>query len=46
MVQVKTTDATSLASPILTLAITATLATLPPAIRAMRTNPTQTLRSE
>jgi putative ABC transport system permease protein len=44
--QVKATDPASLATPILTLAVAATLAALQPALRAMRTDPVQTLRAE
>ena len=44
--EVKATDATPIATPLLVLAFAAFLAALPPAIRAVRTDPAQTLRSE
>jgi putative ABC transport system permease protein len=44
--QVTSTDPATLAMPILTLAAAAVLAALPPAIRAVRIDPAQTLRSE
>lgn len=43
---VKATDAASVVTPLLTLAVVAALAALPPAIRAVRIDPGQTLRSE
>ena len=43
---VKATDATPIATALLTLAVAAVLAALPPAIRAVRIDPAQTLRSE
>jgi ABC-type antimicrobial peptide transport system permease subunit len=44
--EVKATDAIPIALPLLVLAVAAFLAALPPAIRAVRTDPAQTLRSE
>jgi predicted permease len=44
--QVKPTDPLTLAVPILILAAAALLATLPPAIRAVRIDPAQTLRAD
>jgi ABC-type antimicrobial peptide transport system permease subunit len=44
--EVKPTDAMSVATPLLTLAVAAALAALPPALRAVRIDPAQTLRSE
>jgi ABC-type antimicrobial peptide transport system permease subunit len=44
--QVKATDLVALATPIAALAAAAALAALPPAIRAVRIDPAQTLRSE
>jgi ABC-type antimicrobial peptide transport system permease subunit len=44
--EVKPTDPSTLAAPILTLAGAAILATLPPAIRAVRIDPAETLRTE
>jgi predicted permease len=44
--EVKATDASTIATPLLTLAVAAVLAALPPAIRAVRIDPAQTLRSE
>jgi predicted permease len=44
--EVKATDAVPIAMPLLVLAVAAFLAALPPAIRAVRTDPAQTLRSE
>jgi putative ABC transport system permease protein len=44
--EVKATDAVTIAAPLLTLAVAAALAALPPAIRAVRIDPAQTLRSE
>lgn len=44
--QVKPTDPSTLAAPILTLAAAAILATLPPAVRAVRIDPAETLRAE
>lgn len=44
--EVKATDASTIATPLLVLAVAAFLAALPPAIRAVRTDPAQTLRSE
>jgi len=44
--EVKATDATPIATPLLVLAVAAFLAALPPAIRAVRTDPARTLRSE
>jgi ABC-type lipoprotein release transport system permease subunit len=43
---VKATDAMSVATPLLTLAVAAALAAVPPAVRAVRIDPAQTLRSE
>jgi ABC-type lipoprotein release transport system permease subunit len=43
---VNATDPVTLVSPILALASAAALAALPPAIRAVRIDPAQTLRSE
>jgi predicted permease len=44
--EVKATDAMSVATPLLTLAVAAALAAVPPAVRAVRIDPAQTLRSE
>jgi predicted permease len=44
--EVKTTDPSSIAAPVLTLAIAAAIAALPPTVRAVRIDPAQTLRSE
>jgi predicted permease len=44
--EVKASDATSIATPLLALAVAAALAALPPAVRAVRIDPAQTLRSE
>jgi predicted permease len=44
--EVKVTDPAAYAIPALILLVTALLAALPPAIRAVRIDPTQTLRSE
>ena len=44
--EVKATDAIPIAMPLLVLAAAAFLAALPPAIRAVRTDPAQTLRIE
>jgi ABC-type antimicrobial peptide transport system permease subunit len=44
--EVKATDAMSVATPLITLAVAAGLATLTPAVRAVRIDPAQTLRSE
>ena len=44
--EVKATDASTIATPLLTLAVAAALAAVPPAIRAVRIDPAQTLRSE
>lgn len=44
--EIKATDPGTLAAPLLTLLGTALAATLPPAIRAARVDPAQTLRSE
>jgi ABC-type antimicrobial peptide transport system permease subunit len=44
--EVKASDATAIAIPLLTLAAAAALAALPPSIRAVRIDPAQTLRSE
>jgi ABC-type antimicrobial peptide transport system permease subunit len=44
--EVKATDALTIATPLLTLAVAAALAAVPPAIRAVRIDPAQTLRSE
>jgi len=43
---IKATDVVSFAIPLLTLGIAAALASLPPAVRAIRTDPAQTLRAE
>jgi ABC-type antimicrobial peptide transport system permease subunit len=43
---VKATEAAPIATALLTLAVAAVLAALPPAIRAVRIDPAQTLRSE
>jgi ABC-type lipoprotein release transport system permease subunit len=43
---VKVTDPAAFAIPALILIVTALLAALPPAIRAVRIDPTQTLRRE
>jgi hypothetical protein len=39
-------DLTSLGLPIVTLGVVAVLAVLPPAIRAVRTDPAQTIKTE
>jgi ABC-type lipoprotein release transport system permease subunit len=44
--EVKATEATPIATPLIVLAVTAFLAAVPPAIRAVRIDPAQTLRSE
>ena len=44
--EVKATDAMSVIVPLLTLAVVAALAAVPPAIRAVRIDPARTLRSE
>ena len=44
--EVKATDAMSVAVPLLTLAVVAALAAVPPAIRAVHIDPARTLRSE
>ena len=44
--EVKATDAMSVATPLITLAVAAGLAALTPAVRAVRIDPAQTLRSE
>jgi putative ABC transport system permease protein len=44
--EVKATDAMSVAAPLVTLALAAAVAALPPAIRAVRIDPARTLRSE
>jgi ABC-type antimicrobial peptide transport system permease subunit len=44
--EVKATDPLMLAAPLLALLAAALLAALPPAIRAVRIDPAQTLRSE
>jgi ABC-type antimicrobial peptide transport system permease subunit len=44
--EVKATDAMSVTVPLLTLAVVAALAAVPPAIRAVRIDPARTLRSE
>jgi predicted permease len=44
--EVKATDAASVVTPVLILALAAALAALPPAVRAVRIDPAQTLRSE
>jgi ABC-type lipoprotein release transport system permease subunit len=44
--EVEATDTSSIAAPLLTLAVAAALAALPPAMRAVRIDPAQTLRSE
>jgi predicted permease len=44
--EVKATDLTSVVTPLLTLAVAAALAALPPVVRAVRIDPAQTLRSE
>ena len=44
--EVKATDVMSVAVPLLTLAVAAALAALPPAMRATRIDPARTLRSE
>jgi putative ABC transport system permease protein len=44
--EVKATDPLAVAVPLLTLALSAALAALPPAMRAVRIDPAQTLRSE
>jgi putative ABC transport system permease protein len=44
--EVKATDPLAVAVPMLTLALSAALAALPPAMRAVRIDPAQTLRSE
>jgi ABC-type antimicrobial peptide transport system permease subunit len=43
---VKATDPLAVTAPLLTLALAAVLAALPPAMRAVRIDPAQTLRSE
>jgi ABC-type antimicrobial peptide transport system permease subunit len=44
--EVNATDAMSVAAPLLTLGAVAALAAVPPALRAVRIDPAQTLRSE
>ena len=44
--EVKATDAMSVTVPLLTLALVAALAAVPPAVRAVRIDPARTLRSE
>ena len=44
--EVKATDTMSVATPLLTLAVAAGLAAITPAVRAVRIDPAQTLRSE
>jgi ABC-type lipoprotein release transport system permease subunit len=44
--EVNATDAISVAAPLATLALVAALAAIPPALRAVRIDPAQTLRSE
>jgi ABC-type antimicrobial peptide transport system permease subunit len=44
--QVKTTDASTLAIPLLTLAASAIVAALPPALRAVRIDPALILRAD
>jgi ABC-type antimicrobial peptide transport system permease subunit len=44
--EVKATDVASVATPLLALAVAAVLAALPPALRAVRIDAAQTLRSE
>jgi ABC-type lipoprotein release transport system permease subunit len=44
--EVKATDTMSVATPLLTLAVAAALAAITPAVRAVRIDPAQTLRSE
>jgi predicted permease len=44
--EVTATDAAPIATPLIVLAAAACLAALPPALRAVRTDPAQTLRSE
>jgi putative ABC transport system permease protein len=44
--EVNATDAISVAAPLLTLGLVAALAAVPPALRAVRIDPAQTLRSE
>jgi predicted permease len=44
--EVKSTEPGSVAAPLLALAVTALLAALPPALRAVRIDPAKTLRSE
>jgi hypothetical protein len=44
--EVNATDANSVVTPLLTLAVAAALAALPPVVRAVRIDPAQTLRSE
>jgi predicted permease len=44
--EVKATEATPIATPLVVLGVAAILAALPPAIRAVRIDPAQTLRSE
>jgi putative ABC transport system permease protein len=42
--EVKTTDLTTLAAPVVTIAMTATIALLPPILRALRINPATIMR--
>jgi predicted permease len=44
--EVTATDPSTIATPLLALAVAAALAALPPAVRAVRIDPAQTLRSE
>jgi ABC-type lipoprotein release transport system permease subunit len=44
--QLEATDPAALAPPIIALAAAAMLAVLPPAIRAVRTDPARTIRTE
>jgi ABC-type antimicrobial peptide transport system permease subunit len=44
--EVNATDAISVAAPLLTLGVVAALAAVPPALRAVRIDPAETLRSE
>jgi ABC-type antimicrobial peptide transport system permease subunit len=44
--EVRATDVTSVVTPLLILAVAAAFAALPPAVRAVRIDPAQTLRSE